>query len=266
MVSGAPGKMVGERNGPPEALVAYDPGSRPVSRTDRTGRSAMLHTETVKTGAIRTNSLGENRFQGVPAMGLFGPSRDEVWRKLSQEIGAEYVEGGLWKGNKVQAEVGEWTVTLDTHAVHTGHAHITYTRMRAPFVNPEGFRFTIYRKSAFTGLGKWLGMQDIEVGGLEFDEDFVIQGNDESRVRTLFGCPVVRKLIQAQPRVRLEVKDSEGWFGPKFPPDVDELHFQVQGDIKDLEQLKGLFDLFAAVLDRLYEIGVARKEDPEVTL
>ena len=32
-------------------------------------------------------------------------------------------------------------------------------------------------------------------------------------------------MIQDQPKIRLEVKDSEGWFGPKFPEDVDELAF-----------------------------------------
>ena len=42
-------------------------------------------------------------------MGWFGPSKDEVWRQLSQEIGAEFVEGGFWKGSKVQAHVGPWT-------------------------------------------------------------------------------------------------------------------------------------------------------------
>src|SRR4051812_26592811 len=68
------------------------------------------------------------------------------------------------KGSKVQAHVGPWTVTLDTHTGHTGHAHFTYTRMRAPYVNPEGFRFTVYRNGLFSGLGKFLGMQDIEVG------------------------------------------------------------------------------------------------------
>ena len=46
-------------------------------------------------------------------MGWFGPSKDEVWRQLSEEIGAEFVEGGFWKGSKVQAHVGPWTVTLD---------------------------------------------------------------------------------------------------------------------------------------------------------
>ncbi len=31
-------------------------------------------------------------------MGWFGPSKDEVWRQLSQEISAEFVEGGLLGG------------------------------------------------------------------------------------------------------------------------------------------------------------------------
>ena len=79
-------------------------------------------------------------------MGWFGPSKDEVWRQLSQEIGAEFVEGGFWKGNKVQAHLGPWTVTLDIYTESTGESSVTYTRMRAPYVNPEGFRFTIYRR------------------------------------------------------------------------------------------------------------------------
>ena len=199
-------------------------------------------------------------------MGWFGPSKDEVWRELSQEIGAEFVEGGFWKGNKVQVHVEPWTITLDTYTVHTQHSHVTYTRMRAPYVNPEGFRFTIYRKGFFSDLGKLLGMQDIEVGDPDFDEAFIIKGNDEFKVVDLFANRQIRQLIQDQPTIRLDVKDSEGWFGPRFPEDADELHFQVVGVIKDLERLKGLFDLFAAVLDQLCRIGSAYKQEPGVTL
>jgi len=199
-------------------------------------------------------------------MGWFGPSKDEVWRQLSQEIGAEFLEGGFWKGNKVQAHVDPWTVTLDTYTESSGESSTTYTRMRAPYVNPAGFRFTIYRKGFFSDLGKLLGMQDLEVGDPEFDEAFVIQGNDESRVRTLFADPKIRQMIQAQPKLRLTVKDSEGWFGPRFPEDVDELHFQVTGVLKDVERLKALFDLFATVLDQLWRLGLATKQEPGVEL
>jgi hypothetical protein len=200
-------------------------------------------------------------------MGWFGSSKDEVWRQLSEEIGAEVVQGGFCRGgSKVQAHVGPWTVTLDTYTVSTGHSHVTFTRMRAPYVNPEGFRFTIYRKVFFSDLGKLLGMQDIEVGYPEFDEAFIIKGEDEIRVGDLFANAKIRQLILAQPKIRLTVKDSEGWFGPKFPENVDELHFEVVGVIKDVERLKALFELFAAVLDQLCKIGSAYKQEARADL
>ncbi len=199
-------------------------------------------------------------------MGWFGPSKDEVWRQLSEKIGAEFVEGGFWKGGKVQAHVGPWTVTLDTYTDSSTDHSVHYTRMRAPYVNSEGFRFMVYRKGFFSDLGKLLGMQDIEVGEPDFDEAFIIKGNDEDRVRVLFSDAKIRQMIQDQPHIRLEVKDSEGWFGPKFPENVDELHFQVIGVIKDVDRLKSLFDLFAAVLDQLCKMGSAYKQDAGVEL
>jgi hypothetical protein len=199
-------------------------------------------------------------------MKWFGPSKEDVWQRLCQEIGAEFVSGGLWKGSKVQARVGPWTITLDTYTVSSGESSETYTRIRAPYVNPDGFRFTIYRKGVFSDLGKLMGMQDIEVGEPEFDEAFIIKGDDEFKVRDLFANPRLRALIQAQPRIRLEVKDDEGWFRGRFPEGVDELHFQVGGVIKDLERLKGLFDLFTEALEQLCRIRAATKQDPRVTL
>jgi len=199
--------------------------------------------------------------------GVFGPSREEVWKQLCAEIGADFVEGGFWKGDKVQAHVKSWTITLDTYVVSTGHSHVTYTRLRAPFVSRDGLRFRIYRKGLFSGLGKALGMQDIEVGhSLHFDDDFIIQGNDESKIRALFGNPEIRRLIEEQPQIRLELKEDEGFFRAHFPDGVDELYFQVVGVIKDVERLKKLFDLFAEVLEELHRKGSATEEDPGVAL
>ena len=199
--------------------------------------------------------------------GAFGTSREEVWRQLCTEIGADFIDGGFWKGDKVQAHVKSWTITLDTYTVSSGHSHVTFTRMRAPFVSRDGLRFRIYRKGFFSGLGKALGMQDIEVGhSLRFDEDFIIQGNDESSIRALFANSEIRRLIAEQPQIRLELKDDEGFFSHHFPEGVDELYFQVVGVITDVERLKKLFDLFAEVLEELQRRGSAGAEEPGVAL
>ncbi len=199
-------------------------------------------------------------------MGWFGRGKDEAWEQLCQEIGAELVPGGFWKGSKVQLHAGPWTIVLDTYTESSGDTSTTYTRLRAPFLNPSGFRFHLYRKGPFSGLGKLLGMQDIEVDEPEFDEAFIIKGNDEGTVRELLANPKVRQLIQAQPRIRLEIRDNEGWFGTKFPDDVDELHFLATGVIKDVALLKSLFALFTAVLEQLCHIRVSTKQHPGVSL
>jgi hypothetical protein len=197
---------------------------------------------------------------------LFGPSKDEVWRQFAEAIHADFVEGGFWKDSKVEATVGEWTVTLDTHRVSTGKSSVTYTRMRAPYVNRDGFRFKLYREGFFSPVGRFMGMQDIEIGHPPFDEAFVIQANNETTIRRLLANARIRALFEAQPEISLEVKDDEGWFGSHFPEGVDELHFQVVGTIKDVEWLKALYGLFAEILQELCRIGSAYADDPGVTL
>jgi hypothetical protein len=197
---------------------------------------------------------------------LFGPSRETIWRQLSTELGATYVKGGFGKGDRVVVTHGEWTLVLDTFVVTTGKSTVVFTRMRAPYVNPDGFRFTIYKRGMFSDVAKWFGMQDVEIGHPDFDRDFIIKGTDESRLRQLFADGRLRELIAAQPKIHFEVRDDEGHFGPTFPADTDELRFHVIGIIKDTARLKQLFDLFAETLDQLCRIGSAYEKAPDVKL
>jgi hypothetical protein len=189
---------------------------------------------------------------------LFGPSRDEIWRQLASEIDANYVDGDFWKRDKVQASHAGWLITLEEH----GRYH--HTHMRAPFLNPGGFRFTVYRKGIFSELGKSLGMQDVEVGHPDFDCDFVIKGTDDTKLRQLFGNARIRELIAAQPRIHFEVKDAHGIFANLFsekpPENLDVLEFEIHSrpSIKEKEHLRLLFDLFAETLDELCRMGTAR--------
>ena len=197
---------------------------------------------------------------------MFGPSRHEIWQQLSTEMGAQFVDGGFWKGDKVQATHGPWTITLDNYVVSNGKTTVTYTRMRAPYVNPDGFRFTVYRKGLFSEIAKWLGMQDIAIGDEQFDKDFILKSNQEVKLRQLLSEPRIRGMIALQPDIHFEVRDDEGFFGPSFPAGVDELCFQVVGVIKDIERLKSLYELFSETLDRLCRIGSAYETDPQMTV
>ena len=193
---------------------------------------------------------------------LFGPSQEEIWQQLAAELGASY-ESGYWTGGKVAIAYGQWTITLDSYTVSTGESQHTYTRFRAPYVNPDGFRFGIYRRHLFTDLAKWLGMQDIDVGDAPFDEAFVIQASDEQQVRALLADDSIRRLVAAQPDVSFLVRGDQGWFSRIHPEGVDELYFQASGIVKDVDRLKELFALFGLVLDRLCDLGSAYESSPQ---
>ena len=62
---------------------------------------------------------------------LFGPSKEEVWRRLAEEMEGRFVAGGLLERDRVEVHTGDWTVTLDTQTVSHGRHASTYTRLRA---------------------------------------------------------------------------------------------------------------------------------------
>jgi hypothetical protein len=190
---------------------------------------------------------------------IFGPSKDEVWQSLSEQMGSEFIKGGFFGKTKVVAHKNDWVITLDTYTVSTGKSSTTYTRIRAPYKNQDDIRFSIYRSSFIDDIGEFLGFHDIKIGDELFDNAYVIKGKEEEKVKELLSNSRIRTLIAEQPRFYLTVKDDGGWFGSYFAEGIDELYFRVPGIIKDIEQLKELFDLFAAVLDQLCLMGSAYK-------
>jgi hypothetical protein len=165
-------------------------------------------------------------------------ARDAAWKQLAAELGGEFLPGGLFRGGKVQAHIGEWTVTLDTYSVPSGDSNTTYTRVTAPLENKEGLQFAIFREGLVAKLDKKLGMKDIEIAVPDFDREFVIQGNNETKLRSLLANAKIRQLIQAQPRIRLGLKDNR-------------LRYEAQGVIRDVPRLKSLFELFGEILRQL---------------
>jgi hypothetical protein len=116
----------------------------------------------------------------------------------------------------------------------------------------------------FSAIVERLGFQDVTVGHGSFDDQFVIRGTHEAKLRLLFANDRIRELIIAQKNVDFQVRDDEGFFHKSFPHGVDELCFVVGGVVKDLDRLKLLYDLFAETLQELCRMGAAYERDPGV--
>ena len=206
--------------------------------------------------------------------GILGPSKDEIWSQIATDIGGEYIDGGFWKKDVLIYKHGEWQILLDTYTqttstgttTGTSTTTTTYTRMRAPFINKDGLYFRITREGFFSSIGKFFGMQDIEIGDPFFDDKFIIKGNNPEKIKLLLAEPKIKELCQQQPRIYFTIKDDEGWFGTDFPEGVDALYFSCVGVIKETALLKSLFGLFCITLQRLVQIDSAYEDDPQIQL
>lgn len=193
-------------------------------------------------------------------------SKDEMWKQLAEKIGGKFSMGKDIGKDSIRLSAGQWEITLDDYVEKSGRGSQIVTRMRAPFLNRDGFYFKIFRESALSPVSKLFGMQDIIIGDNFFDKTFVIQGNDEKKVKMLFRDENLKKLIQSQPDICFEIKDDEGHFHKSFPEGVDELHFRCSGIIEDQSRLENLFEMFTITLSRLVQIDSAYEDDPGIVL
>ncbi|MEN9360067.1 MAG: hypothetical protein RL095_1602 [Verrucomicrobiota bacterium] len=197
---------------------------------------------------------------------LFGPSKEEIWSQIAREFGGRYEDGGFFGKDCVRVRCSDWEILLDTYTErHNKHSH-TYTRIRAPFINKDGLYFRIYRSGLFTPLGKMIGLQDIEIGQPAFDEAYVIKGNNEAKLRQFFAHRPLQICLGSLAEVDLEIRDDEGWLGASFPDGVDMLYCSRRGLVTDAQELRDLFDLFSASLERLVAMDSAYEDDPGIRL
>jgi hypothetical protein len=194
---------------------------------------------------------------------FFGPTRDEIWEKLADEVGGDFYDGGFWLGeSKVRAKVENWIVTLDTYK---DHQNVTYTRLRAPFVNKDGFIFTVFRVGSFEDQHA-ADDSDVQLGVADFDDAFVVKSNNLGQAKRLFSVQKIRDLLCDQPDVFFNASKHSGWYSADFPEGVGELLFQARGEIKNLARLKHLYELFGETLDQLCQIGSATHDKTGVVI
>ena len=131
---------------------------------------------------------------------FFSPSKDEIWAQIATDIGGEFIDRGFLGEKVLIYKHGEWQILLDTYTVTapTGTAAAAtataYTRMRAPFINKDDLYFNISREGFFSSIGKFFGMQDIEIGDPFFDNQFLIKGNSPEKIKLLFADDRIREL------------------------------------------------------------------------
>ncbi|WP_341907063.1 hypothetical protein [Fluviicola taffensis] len=190
---------------------------------------------------------------------IFGKNYESVWRKFANENNGSYVVGIGHHYDSVEIAYSNHQIIFDQYTLYqvVGHSSYTrdYTRVRLEFRSPDNLQFRLTKQYLVDVIGKVFGAQDIQIGDKSFDWRFLVKGNDEFKVQTLFSNELVKRLILAHDDIHLQLMDQEGVFDEPIQEGCSMLYYLSETVVKNIDQLYALLELYKAVIDQLTKLG-----------
>lgn len=119
-------------------------------------------------------------------------NEEQVW----QQINAELNDQTEYKTVIVESN---HSITLDIDIDLGGGFESGYstTTFLCPLHWSSDFRFAVHREHFTDEIGKFFGMQDVEIGYSEFDEKFILKTNNEGKLKEIFADASVRQTLES---------------------------------------------------------------------
>lgn len=172
---------------------------------------------------------------------IAGQTEAEVWQQIEADL------------NKDE-EIYDYNVIIEQGDKKTGlvididlgggfEGGYANTSFSAEIADAKGFRFAVHQDGFIDDIGKFLGMQDVEVGYTELDKHLIIKTNDEAKVKAVFTDAAVRQVFE-------KLDDFD--FGIRKHTVDDHKHafleLNIEDGITDPLQLRVLYHAFYSVL------------------
>ncbi|MGD8276627.1 MAG: hypothetical protein PVH00_01315 [Gemmatimonadota bacterium] len=192
------------------------------------------------------------------------PSKNDAWTALAERRSGTPVTDRKGRVKQVRFRLDTFELVLDSYTVSTGNSSQTYTRIRSLFNVREEFRFRMYRASLFSELGKFFGMQDIEVGHPKLDPDFVIKADSPGKIQSMLLQSDIADALMTLGTGRFESRPFKR--RGVDTTNVRELRYALPGVLREAAKLDALIDLMEESLEHLVRNGSAWTEPPDVAL
>ena len=185
-----------------------------------------------------------------------------VWKEFAKIIDGVFIEGISWHSDRTEVQYQNWKVVFENYTLWSGKYSTETTRIFVSFISLDDFRFEIYRNGFVRKIEKLFGAQNIKIGREEFDRAFIIKANNEFKIKKLLQNQKVRSCLENLKELNIQVCDQYGIWENKLPERELQLSFFTEDEIKDLEVLKLILDLFKEMLNELFKMKSITENKP----
>jgi hypothetical protein len=200
---------------------------------------------------------------------ILSSSKKKTWKILAQEIGGTFIDGGIFSPDSVVLNYRNTTITLDTKGGNNRYKG--FIRILCPFLATNEFKFKISPENAFTHAGKVFGINDIEIGDKQFDNDLYLKSRQEDVLINLLDSEELKKCYLELANLLplgsgIRISDTKHFFTLQdIPKNIFWLKVEEYNIENNLDLLKLYFKIFKITLDRLIEIGEAKEINLDIS-
>jgi hypothetical protein len=123
---------------------------------------------------------------------------------------------------------------------------ISSTTFMAPAPSHVALRFALHEQGFMDEVGKFFGMEDIELGYPDLDNAFIIKTNQPDTLKSLLADPTIHQLLLKHKSCELRLHDDADETGPETV-----LTFTKDEAILDISELRGIYSMLYLMLQKL---------------
>jgi hypothetical protein len=175
-----------------------------------------------------------------------GKTEAEVWKQVEADLNKEK---DVYDYNAViEQDDKKISLIIDIDLGGGFEGGYANTGFSAGIPDAKGFRFAVHRDGFIDDIGKFLGMQDVEVGYTELDKHLIIKTNDEAKVKTLFTDGKVRAVFEKLDDFDFGIHMHSVEHGDHKQAFLE---LNIEDGITEPAELKKLYSAFYSVLETI---------------
>ncbi|WP_066831756.1 hypothetical protein [Rufibacter ruber] len=176
-----------------------------------------------------------------------GSTQDEIWQKVAYDMASQKE----LLSYSALVQLNDTQIYFDTDLDLGGgfEGGISSTNFMAPVPENVSLRFSLHEQGWMDEVGKFFGMEDVELGYPDIDEAFIIKTNQPDTLKQLLSDPTVHQLLLKHKSCELKLHDDADDSGHETV-----LTFSKDEAILNIAELREIYDMLYRLLQQLRQL------------
>ncbi|HEY0054963.1 MAG TPA: hypothetical protein VGB63_06370 [Pedobacter sp.] len=171
---------------------------------------------------------------------------DQIWKRIESDFNAD---PDVYEYSAV-IEQQDRSVMLDIDIDLGGGFESGYalTRLTSNLKTFNQFKFSIHPQDFIDTVGKFFGMEDVELGYVEFDKKIVVKTNDADRAKSILYDSSMREVIQSLEDFTFHIGHHSSH---NTEVEAAFLELRINEGILEISRLRAIYEAFVSVLRKI---------------